>query len=77
MGQQVVEEVQVADAEVGEGVVVDGDAAGKPAEGVVVGAEPGEGAGGADALKGRGPCKKSCVRGQRRVYPLTFALDGD
>jgi 3'-5' exoribonuclease len=24
-----------------------------------------------------GACKKSCVRGQGRVYPLTFALDGD
>src|SRR5919109_2581791 len=24
-----------------------------------------------------GACKKSCVSGQGRVYPLTFALDGD
>ena len=37
---------------IGEGVVVDGDAADQPAEGVVVAAEPGQGAGGADALEG-------------------------
>src|SRR5262249_50709703 len=52
VGQQVVEEVDVAGAEVGEGVVVDGDAAYEPAEGVVVLAQPGQGAGGADALEG-------------------------
>jgi hypothetical protein len=33
-------------------VVVDADAAGQPSEGVVVGAKPGEGAGGTDALEG-------------------------
>ena len=52
VGQQPVEHVDVADAEVGEGVVVDGDAAAEPAEGVVVAAQPGQGAGGADALQG-------------------------
>jgi hypothetical protein len=51
-GQQAVEEPQVAGAEVGQGVVVDGHAAGDPAEGVVLGAQPGQGAGGAYALQG-------------------------
>jgi hypothetical protein len=50
--QQVVEELQVADAEIGEGVVIDGDAATDPAEAVVVGTQIVEGAGAADALDG-------------------------
>lgn len=49
--QQGIEDIHVADAEVGEGVVVDGDAAAQPAEGVVLGAQGGQCAGGADALK--------------------------
>src|SRR5262249_37709740 len=52
VGQEPVEEVEVADPEVGEGVVVDGDAAGQPSEGVVVGAQPGQGTSAADGLEG-------------------------
>jgi hypothetical protein len=52
VGQQPIEQIEVTDAEVGQGVVVDGDAAAQPAEGVVVGAQPGQGAGTADALQG-------------------------
>ena len=52
MGEQGVEEVEVPDADVGEGVVVDGHAAAQPAEGVVLGTEGGELASGADALQG-------------------------
>src|SRR5262249_33675428 len=52
VGQQPIEQVEGTDAEVGQGVVVDGDAAAQPAEGVVVAAQPGQGAGGADALQG-------------------------
>jgi hypothetical protein len=51
-GEQPVQEVEVADAEVGQGVVVDADAAGQPAEGVVPQAQLGQGAGAADALEG-------------------------
>src|SRR5262249_44000485 len=52
VGQQLIKQVEVANAEVGEGVVVDGDATAQPAEGVVVRAQPGQGAGGADPLQG-------------------------
>jgi hypothetical protein len=51
VGEQVVEELQVLDAEVGQRVVVDADAAAPPAEGVVVRAEVIQGAGTADALQ--------------------------
>jgi hypothetical protein len=50
LGQELIEEIDMAGAEVGQGVVVDGDATDEPAEGVVVGAQPGQGTGGADAL---------------------------
>src|SRR5262249_6761011 len=50
--QEPVEEIDVSGTEVGQGVVVDGDAARDPAEGVVVDAQPGQGAGRADALQG-------------------------
>src|SRR5262249_46392114 len=52
VGQEPVEEVEVGGAEVGEGVVVDADPSGEPSEGVVLGAQPGQGACAADALEG-------------------------
>jgi hypothetical protein len=52
VGQQSVEQIDVTDAAVRQGVVVDGDAAAQPAEGVVVRAQPGQRAGGAHALQG-------------------------
>ena len=51
VGQQPVEHLEVLDAEIREGVVVDRDATAEPAEGVVVVAEPGQRAGRADALQ--------------------------
>src|SRR5262249_58973037 len=50
--QQPVEELDVSDAEIGEGVVIDADAAGQPAEGVVVLAQPDQGTGRADTFEG-------------------------
>jgi len=52
VGQHPVEEVDLVDAEIGQGVIVDRDATGQPAEGVVILAEPGQGAGAADAFQG-------------------------
>src|SRR5262249_41907807 len=52
VGQQLVQQVEVLDAEVGQGVVVDRDATDQPAESVVVGTQPGQGAGTADAFEG-------------------------
>ena len=52
MGEQIVEEFEVIDAEVGEGVVVDADAAAEPAEGIVLDAEGVDGAGGSDPFEG-------------------------
>src|SRR5207244_1348227 len=46
-----VEESNVIDAEVGQGVVVDGDATGQPAKSVVVFAQPGQRASAADAFE--------------------------
>jgi hypothetical protein len=51
-GQQLVEELEVVDAEIGQGVITDRDASGQPLEGVVMVAEPGQGAGTADAFEG-------------------------
>ena len=50
--QQVVQEFDVRDAEIGAGMVVDGDATANPAEGVVVGTQPGQRACGADPFAG-------------------------
>src|SRR5262249_27631984 len=52
VGQESVEEIDVAGAEVGQGGGIDGDAADEPAEGVVVLTQPGQGACGADAFEG-------------------------
>jgi hypothetical protein len=52
MRQHVVEQAQVADPEVRQGVVIDRDAAAEPAEAVVVRTQPVEGAGAADASDG-------------------------
>ncbi len=52
VGQHAVAEGDVTDAEIGQGGVVDGDAADEPAEGVVVDTPPAQGAGAADARHG-------------------------
>ncbi len=52
VGEQAVQEFEGIDPEVGQGVIVDADAAAQPAEGVVVGAEVVQGAGAADTLQG-------------------------
>src|SRR5581483_10819445 len=50
--QQLVEESDVRDSEIGQGMVVDGDTADQPAKSVMVSAQPSQGAGGADAFEG-------------------------
>ena len=52
VGQHPVEEVDLGDAEVGQGVIIEGDATDQPTEGVVVLAQPVQGAGAADPLQG-------------------------
>lgn len=75
MGQQVIEELQVADAEVRQAVIVDRDAAADPAEGVVVRAEVVQGAGAAAALDGgQQPQGDGDVRIARG--PAGVAVDG-
>ena len=52
VGEQAIEELQVINAEVGQGVVIDEDAAAQPVEGVMLDAQEVEGAGTADAFEG-------------------------
>ena len=73
VGEQSVEELQVLDAEVGQGVVIDADAAAEPAEGVVVGAEVVQGAGTADALqRGAQPQRREDTRVGGRASGMPF-----
>lgn len=75
MGQQAVEELQVGNAKVSQGVVVDTDTATEPAEGVVVGAEVVKVASAADALQG-GVQPQGDEQGRVGGWPAGMPLNG-
>ena len=52
VGEQLVQEVEVADAKIGQGMVIDRDPATEPAKAMMVQAQPVQGAGAANALDG-------------------------